>query len=185
MCSRDGTPSSRRLRSGAALELIVGSDQRAPGSLGQQPLLVGRGLPGLLAAVFRLGHLRESAEALTAPVPHVPSPAPPDAAGGRGEPAAVAHVARGLGLTRQAVQEVADAMALEGLVVFLDNPSHKRARLMTPTPKARKALEYLRPRQLQFANLMAHGTARRLRSTLGVLRASRAAIEAAHGSSTE
>ena len=50
---------------------------------------------------------------------------------------------------------------------------------MAPTAKARKALDYLRPRQMQFANLMASRHALdALRSTRDVLRASRAAIEA-------
>jgi DNA-binding MarR family transcriptional regulator len=93
-------------------------------------------------------------------------------------PAPVAHVARRLGLTRQAVQETADAMAQDGFVAFLDNPDHKRARLMSLTPKARKALDYLRPRQMQFANMMgAPYSFEALRVTLDVLEKSRARIE--------
>src|SRR4029079_8070772 len=64
-------------------------------------------------------------------------------------PAPVAHVARGLGLTRQAVQETADAMERDGLITFIDNPDHKRARLMSPTAKARTARRPLRARQRQ------------------------------------
>ena len=94
------------------------------------------------------------------------------------DPATVAHVARGLGLTRQAVQETADRMAREGLVRFLENPDHKRSRLMTPTDKARKALDYLRPRQVQFANLMgAPHSLEQLQATLTVLQRSRTTIE--------
>ena len=97
------------------------------------------------------------------------------------EPATVAHVARNLGLTRQAVQETADRMARESLIRFVDNPDHKRSRLMTPTDKARKALDYLRPRQLQFANLMgAPHSLEQLHTTLTVLERSRTAIEANH-----
>jgi DNA-binding MarR family transcriptional regulator len=93
-------------------------------------------------------------------------------------PAPVAHVARALGLTRQAVQETADAMERDGLITFLENPDHKRARLMSPTPKARKALDYLRPRQMLFANLMgAPHSLEALRATLDVLEKSRATIE--------
>ena len=93
-------------------------------------------------------------------------------------PAPVAHVARGLGLTRQAVQETADAMERDGLITFIDNPDHKRARLMSPTAKARKALDYLRPRQLQFANMLgAAHSLDTLRATLDVLQKSRALIE--------
>lgn len=137
----------------------------------------------ILTEVFHLRALMlESAEHLTAPVgltsarwqilgaiEHTPAP--------------VAHVARGLGLTRQSVQETADAMARDGLITFVDNPDHKRARLMMPTPKARKALDFLRPRQMQFANLMgAPHSLEALRATLDVLEKSRATIEATHGS---
>ncbi len=68
---------------------------------------------------------------------------------------------------------------LTSLVTFLDNPAHKRARLMTPTAKARKALDYLRPRQMQFANLMgSQHSLDALHATLDVLQKSRALIEA-------
>jgi DNA-binding MarR family transcriptional regulator len=94
-------------------------------------------------------------------------------------PATVAQVARALGLTRQTVQETADAMARDGLVTFVDNPHHKRARLMAPTAKARAVLDELWPRQLDFANRMSasHSLAS-LRATLEVLRTSRTTIEA-------
>ena len=94
-------------------------------------------------------------------------------------PATVARIARGLGLTRQAVQETADAMGRDGLIAFLDNPEHKRARLISPTPRGRKALDTLKPREARFANLMGSAHALNdLRSTLEVLRRSRATIEA-------
>ena len=99
-------------------------------------------------------------------------------------PGTVSHVARSLGLTRQAVLETSGAMAREGLVTFLPNPAHKRARLMTPTAKARKALDYLRPRQMQFANVMgSHQSLDALHATLDVLLKSRAFIEADNRSS--
>jgi DNA-binding MarR family transcriptional regulator len=99
------------------------------------------------------------------------------------QPAPVAHVARGLGLTRQSVQETADALARDGLIAFVDNPHHKRARLMTPTPRAVRLLEELRPRELQFANRMgARHSLAALRATHDVLRASREVIEARHRS---
>ena len=133
----------------------------------------------ILTELFRLRALMlESAEHLTAPVGL--TSARWQILGAIEEtPATVAHVARGLGLTRQAVQQTADDMALDGLVTLLDNPDHKRARLMTPTPKARKALDYLRPRQMQFANLMGSPhSLDALHTTLDVLQKSRALIEA-------
>jgi DNA-binding MarR family transcriptional regulator len=138
----------------------------------------GRLYRDILVELFRLrGLLLESSEAIAATAGLTTArwqvlAAVEHAAG------TVAHVARGLGLTRQAVQETADAMVRDGLVTFTDNPDHKRSRLMSPTAKARRALDLLRPRQLQFANLMgAPHTLDALRSTLGVLQASRIAIE--------
>jgi DNA-binding MarR family transcriptional regulator len=99
-----------------------------------------------------------------------------------GAPATVSEVARRLGLTRQAVQESADAMEQDGLVEFADNPHHRRARLLVPTARARQALALLQPRQDAFATLMGSPhTLAALRTTLEVLRASRATIEARHG----
>jgi len=92
--------------------------------------------------------------------------------------APVAQVARNLGLTRQAVQETADAMARDGLIEFIDNPDHKRARLMVPTTKARKALDALRPPQRQFASLMGgRHSLEELQTTLDVLHKARAMLE--------
>jgi DNA-binding MarR family transcriptional regulator len=99
------------------------------------------------------------------------------------EPVTVSQIARRLGLTRQSVQETTDTMGQEGLVTLADNPHHRRARLVTPTARARRALAQLQPRQEQFAEAMgAPHTLASLRSTLGVLRQSRAAIEARLGS---
>jgi DNA-binding MarR family transcriptional regulator len=95
-------------------------------------------------------------------------------------PAPVAHVARNLGLTRQAVQETADAMAREGLIEFSDNPDHKRARLIVPTARARRALDSLKPRQTQFAGLMGgRHSLDELQTTLEVLRKARTMLEMA------
>src|SRR3954467_8686800 len=44
-------------------------------------------------------------------------------------PATVATTARTLGLARQSVQRTADLLEADGLVVYLDNPRHRRARL--------------------------------------------------------
>jgi DNA-binding MarR family transcriptional regulator len=94
--------------------------------------------------------------------------------------APVAQVARNLGLTRQTVQETCDAMERDGLIEFNDNPDHKRARLIVPTPRARKALDYLRPRQTQFAGLMGgRHSLDELQTTLVVLKKTRTTLEAA------
>lgn len=139
----------------------------------------GRAFRDILTELWRLRALMvESAEDFTAPV-GLTSASWQILGAIEQNPATVAHVARQLGLTRQTVQETADRMGRDGLVTFLENPDHKRSRLMTPTDRARKALDYLRPRQLQFANLMgAPHTLEQLHTTLTVLHQSRTAIEA-------
>lgn len=48
-------------------------------------------------------------------------------------PRTVAQMARELGLARQSVQAVADALEATGLVAYADNPTDRRARLVTIT----------------------------------------------------
>ena len=91
----------------------------------------------------------------------------------------VASVARMVGLTRQSVQQTADAMEAEGLITYIENPHHRRAQLMEPTAAARAALARLRPREIDFANLMGRPhTLEALDAALAVLRRTREALEA-------
>ena len=48
-------------------------------------------------------------------------------------PLPTASIARNMGLTRQAVQRIVDLLADRGLVVFQDNPHHRRAKLIVLT----------------------------------------------------
>lgn len=68
------------------------------------------------------------------------------------EPTPVAHVARIMGLTRQSVQQTADALAKDGFIIYTENPHHRRAKLMNITPKGRKALDYVQQCQVDWAN---------------------------------
>lgn len=65
------------------------------------------------------------------------------------EPLTVAEIARrvGLGLARQSVQRVADLLVTRGWGQYQDNPAHKRARLLAPTPSGRRVLGQLRQAQ--------------------------------------
>jgi DNA-binding MarR family transcriptional regulator len=95
------------------------------------------------------------------------------------DPAPVAHVARRLGLTRQSVQQTADSMALQGFIAFRPNPHHRRAQLLVVTGRARAALDTLRPREIDFANLMGRRhSLDALRTAVDVLKQTREAIEA-------
>lgn len=68
------------------------------------------------------------------------------------EPLSVAAVARRMGLARQSVQRLADVLVDEGLCVFLDNPAHRRAKLLSPAPLGWTAIEHIRPLQIEWAN---------------------------------
>jgi len=48
-------------------------------------------------------------------------------------PLTVSAIARAMGLARQSVQRIADALVADGLARTMDNPAHRRARLLEPT----------------------------------------------------
>jgi DNA-binding MarR family transcriptional regulator len=66
----------------------------------------------------------------------------------------VATIARRLGLARQSVQRVADVLESEGLVAYQDNPSHRRAKLLTLTKNGREALATIQAAQRTWANAL-------------------------------
>jgi DNA-binding MarR family transcriptional regulator len=70
-------------------------------------------------------------------------------------PISVAHVARAMDLTRQSVQQTADGLEKDGFITFIDNPHHRRSRLMQLTPKGRAAMAYLQQQQAIWANALA------------------------------
>jgi DNA-binding MarR family transcriptional regulator len=83
----------------------------------------------------------------------------------------VAQVARIMGLTRQSVQQTADALVRDELVALVPNPAHRRAKLMTLTPAGRTALRYVEERQSGWANAIAERLPHsELRTCLGALR---------------
>ena len=69
------------------------------------------------------------------------------------EPLAVAEIARrvGLGLARQSVQRVADVLVERGWATYRDNPAHRRAKLLEPTPAGREAVARLADAQREWA----------------------------------
>lgn len=93
-------------------------------------------------------------------------------------PSPVAHVARVMGLTRQSVQQTADGLEEAGLIAYLENPHHRRAKLMTMTPKGREALDYVQQRHADWANEVAGThTLEGLQAAVAVLRQVRAGLE--------
>lgn len=67
-------------------------------------------------------------------------------------PVPVAHVARIWGLTRQAVQQTANALMRDGLIEAVENPHHRRAKLLDITPHGVTALKQIRAQQAAWAN---------------------------------
>ena len=67
-------------------------------------------------------------------------------------PRTVAETARTLGLARQSVQRVADALESSGLVEYANNPRHRRARLVALTPVGRATLDAIQAAQRPWAD---------------------------------
>lgn len=60
-------------------------------------------------------------------------------------PLTVAGIAREMGITRQSVQRTADLLVGRGLAAYADNPAHRRAKLVTPTPEGLAAVRRINP----------------------------------------
>jgi DNA-binding MarR family transcriptional regulator len=85
-------------------------------------------------------------------------------------PRTVARTARTLGLARQSVQRVADALEAAGLVTYEDNPGHRRARLVALTPSGRATLSLIQGQQRPWADDLGRQVGERdLRRAIAVL----------------
>ncbi|MBZ0139491.1 MAG: MarR family transcriptional regulator [Pseudorhodoplanes sp.] len=86
-------------------------------------------------------------------------------------PLPVAHIARNMGLTRQAVQRLANEMERDGLVRFGSNPHHQRAKLVLLTPRGRAAYDAAMKRQGPWARGLASGLSlKQIKATTETLR---------------
>ena len=72
-------------------------------------------------------------------------------------PLPVAHIARNMGLTRQAVQRVMDDMRDDGLVRLEPNPHHRRAMLVVMTESGDAVYRAASERQERWADALASG----------------------------
>lgn len=89
------------------------------------------------------------------------------------EPLPVAEIARrvGLGLARQSVQRVADLLVEKEWAVYRDNPAHRRAKLLEPTPAGREVVGRLASAQHAWADAVGAEVGEgELREALSVLR---------------
>src|SRR5919201_3155091 len=69
-------------------------------------------------------------------------------------PATVAQIARGLHLARQGVQRLADLLVRDGLAIYVDNPAHRRAKLLRLTPQGHGALRTIQAAQAAWADAL-------------------------------
>lgn len=93
-------------------------------------------------------------------------------------PAPVANVARVMGLTRQSVQQIADALEREGFVEYVDNPHHRKAKLIAMTSAGTAALRQIERRHAAWAKrLGARIDLAALRAALDTLREARKVLE--------
>jgi DNA-binding MarR family transcriptional regulator len=92
--------------------------------------------------------------------------------------APVAHIANAMGLTRQAVQRIADELEKTGIVEFRDNPHHKRAKLVTLTAKGQALHEAAMRLQKPWVAALGAGIDHAaLQATLTLLTTLRARLE--------
>jgi DNA-binding MarR family transcriptional regulator len=90
----------------------------------------------------------------------------------------VAQIARNMGLTRQAVQRLANEMEADGLVRFAPNPHHQRAKLVVLTPAGKSAFAAAMKRQGAWASDVGVGLdARKIAAATAMLRSVRQRLE--------
>jgi DNA-binding MarR family transcriptional regulator len=73
------------------------------------------------------------------------------------QPLSVAHIARNMGLTRQAVQRLANEMERDRLVAFAPNPHHRRSQVLHLTAKGEAKYRTATERQRPWARKLAAG----------------------------
>jgi DNA-binding MarR family transcriptional regulator len=76
-------------------------------------------------------------------------------------PLSVAQIARNMGLTRQAVQRLANEMEADGHLRFAPNPHHQRAKLVLLTAAGKTAFAAAMKRQAGWAAALGKGFAAR------------------------
>lgn len=73
------------------------------------------------------------------------------------QPQPVVRLARDMGVTRQAVQRIANDLEHEGIVAFRPNPHHKRAQLVVLTDRGRELFENALVLQRPWVSGLAEG----------------------------
>ncbi|MFJ4855794.1 MULTISPECIES: MarR family winged helix-turn-helix transcriptional regulator [unclassified Streptomyces] len=100
------------------------------------------------------------------------------------EPLPVSGIARTMGITRQAVQRIADLLVGKGLAEYVPNPAHRRAKLLCPTPEGRTAMSRIGPGHAEFAARLSQELGpEALAETVRVLERLSRAMDAVHSPS--
>jgi DNA-binding MarR family transcriptional regulator len=86
-------------------------------------------------------------------------------------PLTVPQIAEMRPTSRQRMQRLADELAAEGLVKFIDNPKHRRSKLVRLTPKGEARYRELNTRLLSIASTMGVALSEAdIRKTTGIVR---------------
>jgi DNA-binding MarR family transcriptional regulator len=95
-----------------------------------------------------------------------------------GEPQTVPQIARRMGLTRQGVQRLVDAMHKDDLLLFSANPDHKRAKLIELSDLGKDIFIKLDEKQIGWASSRSSDIPQdELETALSVLKKISAAID--------
>jgi len=76
-------------------------------------------------------------------------------------PQSVAQIARARPVARQAVQRMADELAEQGLIEFVENPTHRRAKLARLTLKGKQLMDEAMAAELKWAGRLARNFSQR------------------------
>ena len=72
-------------------------------------------------------------------------------------PLTVAQIARNMGLQRQSVQRLINVLDTDGLVRLIENPHHKKSKLVQLTVRGQATLEKVKRVQVEWANHVSSG----------------------------
>jgi DNA-binding MarR family transcriptional regulator len=88
-----------------------------------------------------------------------------------GGPQTVPHMARVRPVTRQHIQGLVNALLNGGYVEYIDNPAHKRSKLVSPTKRGLQAFQEMRERENEaFGRVSLDATSEDLEAANTVLR---------------
>jgi DNA-binding MarR family transcriptional regulator len=106
-----------------------------------------------ITALRLAGHLTKAGDAIAKPAGQT-SARWQVLAGARHETMSVAQIAKTLGVARQGIQRLADVLEAEGLVAYVDNRNHQRAKLVVLTGAGRAKLATIDAGQARWADTL-------------------------------